>query len=326
MENIWYRSSYHFISILLMPIAWIFSVLVTCRRFLYRAHCKKSYSFSVPVIVVGNITVGGTGKTPFVIWLANYLKTQGFRPGIVSRGVGGQQQRQPRWVKPGSSPQEVGDEAMLLSQHAPLVISKNRVAAVKELLAKTDCNIVISDDGLQHYRLRRDIEIAIVDGARGLGNQCFLPAGPLRESPRRLQEVDFVIENSNSLSQKNRYAMKLQGDELISINNAQQKIPLRHFQNQTVHAVAAIGNPERFFSSLENRGIKIIRHRFPDHYLYQAKDLNFGDALPIIMTEKDAVKYRHFAQENAWYLPVSLELTPEFINEFSLRVKKFIHC
>lgn len=311
MERHWYRSSYDFVTFPLLPLSWMFKSIVSVRRFLYRSKFKKSYEFPVPVIVVGNITVGGTGKTPFVIWLANFLRQQGLQPGIVSRGVGGKQERKPRWVNQDSDPSQVGDEAILLIKRSqcPVVIGIDRVAAVKELLANSTCNIVISDDGLQHYRLSRDIEIAIVDGIRNLGNRSLLPAGPLRESPKRLQEVDFVVRHGEA--GVNEYGMTLFGNKLVSVKRTDQAIDLNQFSK--VHAVAGIGNPERFFASLEKQGLTIVRHPFKDHYLYQESDFNFGDDLPIVMTEKDAVKCLRFADERFWCLPVDVQIAESLL-------------
>lgn len=323
LEARWYRPSHGIVTTLLRPLSWIFAFIVAFRRFLYRFKFKKIHHFPVPIIVVGNITVGGTGKTPFVIWLAELLKSQGFRPGIVTRGVGGAQQREPRWVNVNSAPKLVGDEAVLLVMRSqcPVVIGIDRVAAIKELLSKTDCNVVISDDGLQHYRMGRDIEIAIIDGARGLGNKSFLPAGPLRESPNRLKEVDFVVEQVTSVAtpypfesfaSEEGFSMELIGDHLVSVRNPEHQIPLKDFQHSSVHAVAAIGNPKRFFSYLHKAGFDILEHPFPDHHLYQARDFNFADRDPIIMTEKDMVKCREFADERFWYFPVGIKIAASF--------------
>lgn len=308
LEQHWYRPSHTFLTFSLLPLSWIFSSLVIFRRFLYTIKLKKIYIFSVPIIVVGNITVGGTGKTPFVIGLAKFLKEQGFKPGIVSRGVGGKQKREPRWVTQDSSVQEVGDEAILLMRRTkcPVVIGINRVSAVKELLAQTDCNIIISDDGLQHYSLGRDIEIAMLDEMRGIGNASFLPAGPLRESVSRLKEVDFVVRHKDSSADD--LSMTLQGEILHSVQNEKITLALSQLKQSPVHAVAAIGNPQRFFNSLRKQGLNIIEHIFPDHSHYLANDFHFEDSFPIIMTEKDAVKCSEFANEKFWYLPVEANI------------------
>lgn len=311
LERFWYQPTLNWVTRSLLPLSWIFKQLVELRQFLYHSKIKKSISFPVPIIVVGNITVGGTGKTPFVIWLVNFLKEQGFKPGIVSRGMGGAKQYQPYIVNTHSNTNIVGDEAILLKARTgcPMVICIDRVAAVKKLLSHSECNVVVSDDGLQHYRLARDIEIAIVDGARGFGNQKLLPAGPLRESMGRLNDVNFVIHHSQS--QLNDMTMHLVGDVLYSLKNKNQ-LDVAHFQNTQVHAVAAIGNPERFFSSLRRMRLNIIEHVFPDHYRYNAKDFNFSDSSPIIMTEKDAVKCQEFADDRFWYLPVTAVVSDNF--------------
>lgn len=308
----WYYRHYTGLALLLLPLSWIFRFIVTTRYFLYRIKLKKKFHFPVPVIVIGNITVGGTGKTPLVIWLANFLKTKGFNPGIVSRGFGGKKQFLPCWVDSQSDPQMVGDEAVLLAKrsHCPVIISVNRVAAVRELLAKKDCDVVLTDDGLQHYRLARDIEIAVIDGERGFGNHCFLPAGPLRESPRRLKKVDFVVHHRE---EKNGIlTMQLFGNEFLSVNNENEYLQIENLSNKTIHAVAGIGNPGRFFSVLREKGLQVIEHVFPDHHLYCAADFYFSDLLPIIMTEKDAVKCKSFADERFWYLPVEVKIDKRF--------------
>lgn len=299
IEHLWYRKSYSF-TYLLYPFALIFRLLITVRSFLYRINLLKKVHFTQPVIVIGNITVGGTGKTPFVIWLAEFLKKQGLKPGIVSRGVGSRNKhRKPRRVMPHDDPRDVGDEAVLITQRTlcPMVVAIDRVQAVKELLAYTDCNVVIADDGLQHYRLARDIEIAIIDGERGFGNGFLLPAGPLREKPARLKRVDFVIEHGKYNE------MYLQGSQAVSLLNSAFH-PLNSLAGKTWHAVTGIGNPKRFFSLLRKEGFSIIEHAFPDHHLYTCKDFDFGDQLPIMMTEKDAVKCKAFADSRFWYLPV----------------------
>jgi len=304
IENHWYRKSYTWLTFLLLPFSWLFRLLVAIRYFLYRFHFIKKTRFNIPVIVVGNITVGGTGKTPFVIWLAEVLQKKGYRPGIVSRGVGGKKIVQPYWVDANASPEYVGDEAVLLTKRTqcPMVVCVDRVLAVKELLNKTHCNIVISDDGLQHYRLDRDIEIVIVDGAREWGNGQLLPAGPLREPLKRLRKIDLVVMNG-------QHDMKVNGHILFSITEPEQRLDLRALHQKTVHAVAGIGNPKRFFSLLRHHQVNVIEHVFPDHYLYQRDDIYFADDLSVIMTEKDAVKCVEFADQRHWYLPVRAEIS-----------------
>lgn len=304
----WYQETLHPILFLLIPFTALFSILALMRRWLYRVGLFEVPAISVPVIIVGNITVGGTGKTPFVMWLAHFLQEQGYRPGIVSRGVGGVKQRQPRQVNVHDQPEQVGDEALLLAQHAkcPVVIGIDRVAAANFLLQHSNCNIIISDDGLQHYRLKRDIEIVMVDGERRMGNQWLLPAGPLREPTTRLNAADFVVVNAGG--EQDQFSMVLRPVELVSVANANQTMELQ--PGQTVHAVAGIGNPQRFFSSLEKLNFTVIPHVFPDHYLFTSQDIQFADDLPIIMTEKDAVKCKTFANQNTWFLRVSADVSP----------------
>ena len=306
--SLWYRGGLHPVVIFLLPISWIFAFCVFLRRWLYRIHVLKTISFKVPVIVVGNITVGGTGKTPFTIALVKLLQAQGYRPGIVTRGVGGKKQNVPRLIEVNDLPSEVGDEAILLANNTqcPIVIGVNRVAATRELIDKSHCDVVISDDGLQHYRLGRTLEIAMVDGIRYFGNQYLLPAGPLREPISRLNSADFTVVNGDTSSYL--YTVNFQPREFVSLLDAQQKKSCDEFLNLTVHAVAAIGHPQRFFSLLRELGINIIEHVFPDHYLYEKKDLQFSDNLPIIMTEKDAVKCLEFADERYWYMKIDVKM------------------
>jgi tetraacyldisaccharide 4'-kinase len=310
----WYRSSYTALTVFLLPFSFVFRAVVSLRRALYRFGFKKIQYFAVPVIVVGNITVGGTGKTPFVIWLVNFLRARGYSPGIVSSGYGGKLTEATCRVTPRSDVASVGDEAVLLAKRAgcPMVIGRDRVAAVKTLLATSDCNIVISDDGLQHYRLGRKIEIAIVDGNRRFGNQAMLPAGPLREPVSRLQQVDFVIAQQQALP--GEYKMQLVGKTAQRVTAADATKPLATFSQTDVHAVAAIGNPAQFFNVLRAEGLRLIPHAFQDHYLYRQSDFDFGDSLPIMMTEKDAVKCTAFADERFWYLPVMAEVDESFSN------------
>ena len=310
--DFWYHRSKTFLSILLLPFSWIFRAIIAVRYYLYRSGFKKTVHFSVPVIVVGNITVGGTGKTPLVIWLANFLRKEGYHPGIVSRGYGGKQHRLPCWVDSNTDPQAVGDEAVLLAKRSqsPVVVCVDRVLAVKELLAKSNCNVVLADDGLQHYRLGRYIEVVVVDSERRFGNGCLLPAGPLREGKWRLRDVDFVVEHGKAT--QGMLSMHLLGNQLAAVNNEEGQMLIDSLKDKTVHAVAGIGHPERFFSVLRNKGLRIIEHVFPDHYLYCAADFNFMDSLPVIMTEKDAVKCKKFADERFWYLPVDVEIDKVF--------------
>jgi tetraacyldisaccharide 4'-kinase len=321
----WYQPSYPWVTLLLLPFSWIFRVLTAFRYFLFKIKLKKIVRFAKPLIVVGNITVGGTGKTPFVIWLANLLKKEGFRPGIVSRGVGGKKHYSPHFADISSDPRIVGDEALMLARRTacPIVLCIDRVQAVQTLLSKTACDVVISDDGLQHYRMGRDIEIAMVDGERQFGNACFLPAGPLRESKRRLKRVNFVVEQGQPTDGK--WTMQLQGEYVIPLQNENHAVPIHAFHHPKIHAVAGIGNPTRFFMQLKALGFEIIPHIFPDHYLYQVSDFDFKDDLPILMTEKDAVKCLTFADARFWYLPVDAKIHPSF-EKILLGELKYARC
>ncbi len=315
-ERHWYRRSFTWLTLLLLPFSGLFRLIVLLRYYVYHFNLKKKVQFDKPVIVVGNLTVGGTGKTPFVIWLAETLQKKGYRPGIVSRGVGGKKCWQPYWVDANANPAEVGDEALLLVKrtHCPMVSCIDRVAAVQELLKKTNCNVVISDDGLQHYRMDRAIEIVIIDGLRAFGNGHMLPAGPLREPLSRLDSVDFIIVNGQSSLPYEK--MSLQGETLFSLVSPHEKIPLTTLQHKTVHALAGIGNPERFFSFLRNQSISVKEHSFPDHYLYERDDIYFADPLPVVMTEKDAVKCSEWADKRHWYLPVAAVMSLDFEKKF----------
>lgn len=302
----WYKP--HPIRWLLWPLSILYRAVMAGRKLLYSAGLLKQHHLAVPVIVVGNITVGGTGKTPFVIWLAKQLLEAGFKPGIISRGYGGEAESYPHLVTPQSNPVIVGDEPIIISRHTgcPMAVAPNRVAAGQLLLQQHDCDIIISDDGLQHYALGRDIEIVIIDGQRQLGNQYCLPAGPLREPVSRLYEIDFFVHNGAHPSAA--FVMNLTQGLAINLHDNKLKQDLNTFAHQPIHAVAGIGNPQRFFDQLNEQGLNITVHPFADHYPFQAKDLQFNDDKPILMTEKDAVKCQVFANKNMWYVPVDASI------------------
>jgi tetraacyldisaccharide 4'-kinase len=316
IESLWYkRSAWH---VLLLPLAAVFFAAVTLRRALYRHGLLQSHRMAVPVIVVGNITVGGTGKTPLVLWLARFLQVHGFEPGIVSRGYGANTQI-PRPVLLDSTPEEVGDEPLLLAARSgcPIWVGRDRVAAARALLADNpELNIVISDDGLQHYRLMRDLEICLLDGDRGVGNGWPMPAGPLREGVARLREVHAVVANGRLHDAipgaENACTMSLEGTLLRNVVHPSRTTEARQFINVPVHGVAGIGNPARFFRHLESLGLTVISHPFPDHHVFRREDLAFPDDAPILMTEKDAVKCRQFASQRCWVLAVDANLPVQF--------------
>lgn len=284
----------------------IFSFVSATRRLLYRLRLLYSHHPGVPVIVVGNITVGGSGKSPLIIWLAAHLRKAGYHPGIISRGYGGKAYSWPQQVRPDADPLAVGDEAIMIARQTrcPMVVGPGRVKAVRALRRYwPEVDVILSDDGMQHYALRRDIEICLIDGDRRLGNQRRLPAGPLREATSRLSSVDLIVCNGGT-AQDGELQMQLSPQNLIAVNQADQQKILTDFKGQKVHAVAGIGNPERFFSTLEAMGIEVVRHPFPDHYPYREQDLHFEEELPVFMTEKDAVKCERFTQRPFWYLAV----------------------
>ncbi|MGR8980090.1 MAG: tetraacyldisaccharide 4'-kinase [Gammaproteobacteria bacterium] len=308
--KIWYQDS--LVSRCLQPVSVVYAGAVRLRRFFYRSGLLHRCRLPVPVIVVGNITVGGTGKTPLIIWLAGFLKAAGYRPGIISRGYGGKVEQWPHRVDTASDAKTVGDEAVLiaLKTGCPMAVAPKRSDAAKMLIDQSDCNIILSDDGLQHYALHRDIEIAVIDGDRRFGNGRCLPAGPLREPLARLNDVDFVVVNGKNAGQ-NEFTMRLDGDMAIRLVGGEEK-PLQAFSGRECYAVAGIGNPARFFKHLEAHGIFCNTRVFPDHHPFKSRDVAFGDDKPVFMTEKDAVKCKEFAGEQHWSVPVTAVLEPNF--------------
>ena len=303
--------------LLLAPLSLLYRAAVALRRWLYRAGLLKTHRLPVPVIVAGNLTVGGTGKTPLVAWLADNLVQAGYRPGLVARGYGGRATHWPQQVRPDSDPVMVGDEAVLLAGKTacPMAVGPDRVAAARSLLEHSDCNLILSDDGLQHYALHRDIEIAVIDGVRRFGNGLCLPAGPLREPVKRMARVDLVVVNG--LGDRGEYPMTMRLTDALALLDRGVRRDLCSFRGQTVHAVAGIGNPGRFFAMLRQAGLRVEEHAFPDHHLYTSGELAFGDGRPVIMTEKDAVKCRNLAVDDCWYTPVTIDMPREFTDRVS---------
>lgn len=304
-------ATFTFWHIILIPLSWLFGIIVFLRKYLYQHGWFKSYRLNVSVIVVGNINIGGTGKTPLVIWLAEQMKLAGYKPGIISRGYGGSAQKITE-VLPDSDAMVTGDEAVLIAARAncPVFVSADRVSAGQHLL-KTypECNVIISDDGLQHYRMQRDVEIVVYDSVKGFGNGALLPAGPLRESKARLNTVDAIVSNGadsrESLKYSNPVVMQLVATDFYNLVDVQKESSAQAFAQQKILAVAGIGNPQRFFDQLSDLGLKFESRAYADHYIFQAKDFEHTNADVILMTEKDAVKCRAFAQANFWALPVS---------------------
>ena len=335
LQAVWYRRKPLWLFLLLVPLSALFALIVRLRRAAYGRGFFSSVRLSVPVIVIGNITVGGTGKTPFVIWLAQWLQTKGWRVGIVMRGYGGQSTHWPRDVQADTPHTEVGDEAVLLAQRtAAIVVAGPDRAAAARRAVELGADFVLSDDGLQHYRLARDVEIAVVDAARLLGNGWLLPAGPLREPRSRLTTVDLIVRTQRAA------ATNVDDQRINSPSFGQMSVPsgadrragppnvtaiariaeavsltgdgrrtLESFRGGRVHAIAGIGNPEAFFDALRALGLDIDGRALPDHAAASRADIIFDDEMPVLMTQKDAVKCRHLADERHWAVPLDVELS-----------------
>jgi tetraacyldisaccharide 4'-kinase len=314
----WYAKSTW--AVVLAPLSWLFRLISFIR---YQYFRQQNKNLSVPIIVVGYITLGGTGKTPFVSWLVKSLIERGYKPGIVMRGYGGNlTARQVISVQKTNEATLVGDEAKLLANtlSCPVVVGKKRFAAAEHLLARHGVNIIISDDGLQHYALPRDIEIAVIDGEKRFGNGMCLPVGPLRESPNRLKRVDFIVSNGKALD--NEWLMQTAlSNEMYHLHHPKLKANLSDFVGKKVHAIAGLGNPQRFFKMLEEKGIEFIAHAFPDHHRYSKEDFAFKDNYPILMTEKDAVKCKSLSLKDAWVAPLEVNLPLSFIDQIIRKMK-----
>jgi tetraacyldisaccharide 4'-kinase len=313
VERMWYGPTG---PLWLAPLSFLYGTVMALRSLLYRLGLRHRVKVGVPVVVVGNLTVGGTGKTPLVAWLSNKLSAVGLRVAIVSRGYGGRARGVTR-VTVHSRASEVGDEPLMLarSAQATVFVGRDRVAAARQAVAE-GVDIVICDDGLQHLALVRHCEMVVIDGQRGFGNGCLLPRGPLRESPRRLRRVNAVIVNGAvtapgfhlpSFVTHTHFAMNMRPGDARPVRGSGSLRSLSSFRGHGVHAVAAIGNPQRFFDTLRAAGLTLYEHPLPDHHPFKPGDLNFGDDLPILMTEKDAVKCAAFADERCWYVPVTAE-------------------
>jgi tetraacyldisaccharide 4'-kinase len=314
-QAVWWRP-HHPVAWLLRPLSWLFRALVVMRRQAYRYGWLRVERLSVPVIVVGNITVGGAGKTPLVIRLVELARTCGLRPGVIARGYGGDAGDWPQAVEPDSDPHRVGDEPVLIVRRTgcPVWVGPHRVEAGRALLAGSDCDLLLCDDGMQHYALARDLEIAVID-ERGLGNRLCLPAGPLREPPSRLKRVDLVV--GNGTTPEGGLRMDLVLDALVPLLDSRSGVSPAVFAGRRVHAVAGIGNPSRFFESLRAAGLYVIEHPFPDHHPFAPDEIRFDDGLPVLMTEKDAVKCRSFAGPEHWLARVSARLDSDLEQRLS---------
>jgi len=303
----WYRLSP--VSLLLFPVSLVFGLLVLLRRIFYRTGLLRSICLPVPVVVIGNLTVGGTGKTPLVLWIAGALRAAGRKPGIVLRGYGGHGTDAVSPVIPGDDPQAQGDEAVLLAERAqcPVWSGRDRVAAAQALLAAhPECDVILSDDGLQHYRLGRDFEIAVEDD-RGHGNGLLLPAGPLREPAGRRVDATVVNGGGCRAGPGSAFRMRLVPDGLVRLDGSGEAADPGALTGKRLHAVAGIGNPQRFFDTLKSLGIEATPHAFPDHHAFSSGDLDFDDCDAVLMTEKDGVKCRSFGRNDLFVLRVAAE-------------------
>ena len=311
IENSWYKKRLWLW--ILWPLSRLIEFLVKRRRNKYLQNLQLSWKPDIPLIVVGNIVVGGSGKTPFVIWLSKLLEDQGYKPGIVSRGYGSKSNQYPLIIDNDSRVADSGDEPLIIHRNTnrPVCVSPNRTEAVKKLLQETDADIIISDDGLQHYKLNRDIEIIVFDGLRGIGNNLCLPAGPLREPLERTKDADFIVSSTKRLEIDEIHEdclMTYKPLEWVRLSD-NKRFPANDWPlSRSVHAVAGIGNPSKFYSTLSSLGLNIMEHSFPDHYQFKEEDLNFEDNHPILMTEKDAVRCMDMNNKNLWYLSIEAEI------------------
>ncbi len=327
----------------LYPFHLLFHFFIYMRRSFYQWGFFQSKKVNCPVIIIGNITVGGTGKSPLVIHLAELMTKAGFQVGILSRGYGGQSETYPLEVMNDSLPTVVGDEPVMIKAQtqARLVVDPKRARGAEYLVEQCGCNLIICDDGLQHYALQRDIELLVVDGQRRLGNGLLMPFGPLREPRNRVKDMDGVVVNvpvsglttgnsiRSSFNHKHLFSMELESSCFVSLNDTENKQDLMKFvaycqkSNKTVHSIAGIGNPQRFFDQLQGLGLESIHHTFNDHHSYSTDDFTALDGI-IIMTEKDAVKCRQLkfandgvkevVKEDIWYLKVTANVTPSLNN------------
>ena len=316
IEQVWFQNPWFKwpLIILLLPLVLLFALVTSVRRVAFRIGLFKSIDISVPVVVVGNITVGGNGKTPLVIFLVELCQKLGLKPGVISRGYGGQAEYYPYELNDSSTPEQAGDEPVLIFQRCqvPVVVGSDRVAGCQKLVS-LGCNIIISDDGLQHYRLGRAMELIVVDGKRKFGNQLLMPAGPLREGLWRLKSAQHVIVNGGSYGVDN-IGMELEANCVVNIK-ANEKLTINEFINRfdKVNAIAGIGDPNRFFQTLADLKVNVNQSiAFVDHHKFTPDDFShLKDDIPLIMTEKDKVKCTQFAKQHWWYLPVDGKISPK---------------
>lgn len=320
----WYNG--HPVLALLRPLESLYRRVVNRKRARFLAGQSERYKAPVPVIVVGNITIGGTGKTPLILWMIDHCRARGLRVGVVSRGYGARPPSLPWRVHPQQPAEHAGDEPLLIINRTgvPLMIDPDRSQAVRALLAQEPLDLILSDDGLQHYRLARDLELVLIDAVRGLGNRRCLPAGPLREPVERLQSVDALLYNGAATDHADGYGFQLKPSALVNLLTGERK-PVNHFPpGQALHAVAGIGNPQRFFNTLEGLHWRPVPHAFADHAVFTAQALSFSPSLPVVMTEKDAVKCAPFAAPDWWYLAVEAVPSPAFVSWFDSQLTRLL--
>lgn len=330
IQKAWRRKNAVFYCVLI-PLSWIFALLTLLRRSAYQFNVLKSYQLPVPVIIVGNIHMGGSGKTPVVIWLVQQLKLRGYHPAVISRGYGGSA-KLPTAVNANSDPEVVGDEPVLIANRCdcPIWVGADRVRVGAELLkAYPDCNVIISDDGLQHYRLQRDMEIAVIDAENYLNNAHLMPAGSLREAISRLQTVDAVIKNGHENPEEhhhdsvtNAYLMQLTGAEFYNLAEPKLKATAVDFKRKSIKALAGIGHPTRFFEHLRLLGLNFASSSFDDHHAFTAADLYKMECDILLMTEKDAVKCKSFAKSHHWVLPVEAKIDDDLMQLVLQKISK----
>ncbi|MDC6380909.1 tetraacyldisaccharide 4'-kinase [Pseudomonas graminis] len=319
----WYNG--HPALVLLRPLECLYRRVVNRKRARFLAGQGDIYKAPVPVVVVGNITVGGTGKTPLILWMIDHCRARGLRVGVVSRGYGSKPPSLPWRVLPQQPAEHAGDEPLLIVNRTgvPLMIDPDRSQAVRAL-AEEPLDLILSDDGLQHYRLNRDLELVLIDALRGLGNRRCLPAGPLREPVERLRSVDALLYNGASADREDGFGFQLKPSALVNLVTGERR-PVDHFpRGQQVHAVAGIGNPQRFFNTLEGLHWRPVPHAFADHAVFSAQALSFTPALPLVMTEKDAVKCASFAAPDWWYLAVEAVPSPAFVSWFDSQLTRLL--
>jgi len=329
-----YWKTLNWFSVLLFPLSLIYCLIIKIRKYCYQFGYCQSSLFQVPVIIIGNITVGGNGKTPLIIQLLEEFKNKGYKPGVVSRGYGAinsdLDSGKVLSVNLKNNAKSYGDEPWMIAKktNCPVVVGQKRALAVEHLINNFDCNIVLSDDGLQHYAMSRDIEICVVDNSKYFGNNLCLPAGPLREPKSRLKQVDYIVYhntkrlktstiiaddvNKNLLMQLD-FELIYPLDSFLQMDSSTKITSITDYKNKTVHAIAGIASPERFFEQLRMYGVKVIEHPYADHYQFSQSDLEFDDEFPVLMTEKDAVKCFALKHKNCSYISVKATLSMDLV-------------